>query len=50
MGVVLVALRRAGHRGLEDFAQTLRELDTDGFAPCEALRAEIVAAAEEAIR
>ena len=46
MGVALVDYLRAGHRGLDDFVQTLSALECDEFAPCEELRREIVAAAE----
>ncbi len=47
MGVMLVAYARSGQRGLSDFAATLAELDCAEFTPCDALRAEILAAIEE---
>jgi putative hydrolase of HD superfamily len=47
MGVVLVAHLRAGARGLDEFTRTISELDASEFVPCEELRREILAAAEE---
>lgn len=46
MGVVLVAYRRAGQRGLDDFAATIAALDCAEFPPCAALQAEVLAAVE----
>lgn len=44
MGVRAVAYRKLGLRGLDDFEQTLRELDCGEFAAARELQAEILAA------
>ena len=43
LGVQLAAYVRAGFRGLEDFARTVRQLDCSEFPPCAALQARLVA-------
>jgi putative hydrolase of HD superfamily len=45
LGVRWLGYRREGHGGLDDFATGLKELDCREFAPCEALRVEILEAA-----
>lgn len=42
MGVQLVALRRRGQMGLEDFQSGLEALDCEEFSPAEALRRDIL--------
>jgi putative hydrolase of HD superfamily len=44
LGLRLVAYARAGRRGLEEFAQTVQELDCREFPAAAALRDEILAA------
>ncbi|MBL8860834.1 MAG: HD domain-containing protein [Planctomycetes bacterium] len=44
LGVELVALHRAGRRGLEEFAETVLGLDCAEFEPVASLRAEILGA------
>jgi putative hydrolase of HD superfamily len=46
MGVEMVALRRAGHAGLEDFAASVAGTDCSEFPPCAELQEEILAAFE----
>ena len=41
LGVMLVAYLRAGARGLDDFIQTMTELDTSEFPACQKLGREI---------
>ena len=48
LGLRLVGYRRAGQRGLEDFAAGLRDLDCAGFGPCEALKASLLSALDAA--
>lgn len=44
LGLMALAYRRAGVRGLDDFRATLAALDASAFAPCEALRRSLLAA------
>ena len=44
LGLRLLGYLRAGQRGLEDFRETLTRLDCLEFAPCEALRTQLLAA------
>lgn len=48
LGVRLCAYARSGQRGLESFRAGLAALDCDEFPPAEQLRAEILAAFDEA--
>ncbi len=41
LGIRLLAYRRSGQRGLEDFEAGLRDFDASEFAPTEALRSQI---------
>lgn len=44
LGLAALGYRRAGVRGLEEFVDGLRTLDTSAFAPLEALRIELLGA------
>lgn len=46
LGLRWLAYRREGYGGLDEFGATLAALDCAEFAPCAALQAEILAAAE----
>ncbi len=47
LGLRLLAYRRSGQAGLEEFQEGLRALDCSAFPPCEEFRAELLAALEE---
>ncbi|MFT5285958.1 MAG: putative hydrolase of HD superfamily [Planctomycetota bacterium] len=47
LGVMLVAYLRAGARGLEDFMQTMTDLDVTEFPACQELLGEILEACGE---
>ena len=49
LGVRLLLHLRSGARGLDEFAAGLRALDCTEFAPCAALRAELLGAIDEAL-
>jgi len=47
MGVQLLAYRRAGREGLEDFLSTLRALDASAFAPTHSFHSKLLDALED---